>query len=361
VSELRVLLVGTGSRTRDCLLPTCEAMQGVRVVGIVSRSMQSAKRFGTAHGLTPYDNLEQAAEQTRADIAAVGVTAEANGKVALRCAMLGLHLLLETPIAWDLNEADAIIKECASRDLKVEVAEQFHRRPEEQIKLACIKEGVFGKISCAWNDHLGHAYHGISMIRAYLGFDAKPTTVTGCTPEYPLDDNNESREHCEYGFIEFDTGQTGVHLWSSPAYMAQARGLSGGRFMGERGSWQSVWDGERHNHYIRLKGVDGARAITIERVEDDSTGVLHTVLAKFHDGSGRVIEWGNPWRKRLADLGTNWTDDNLAVAGCVRSLVDAVRENKQPTYGPHQARLDQAVAAAIWESSKAGGVKVTPK
>ena len=360
MNELRVLLVGAGSRTRDCLLPTCAAMEGVRVVGIASRSMESAKRFGAAHGLTPYDDIERAAEETRADIAAVGVTAEVNGTIGLQCAKLGMHLLLETPIAWDLDEADAIIAECAARGKKIEVAEQFHRRPEEQIKLACIREGVFGKISCAWNDHLGHGYHGVSMIRAYLGFDARPEWVVGHTPEYPLDDDNESREHCEYGVIHFDTGQTGMHLWSSPCYMANARGLAGGRLMGERGSWQSVWDGQKHNHFVRLKGVDHARAITIERVEHES-GVLDKVLARFHDGSGRVIEWSNPWRERMIEMGINWTDDNIAVAGCVRSLVEAVREGSEPTYGPHQARTDQAVAATIWESSKAGGARVEPK
>ena len=57
----------------------------------------------------------------------------------------GLHVLLETPIAHDLAEADAIIAAAAQRGLKVEVAEQFHRRPLEQIKLELIASGLFGR------------------------------------------------------------------------------------------------------------------------------------------------------------------------------------------------------------------------
>ena len=42
------------------------------------------------------------------------------------------------------NEADAIIAAAARRGVKVEVAEQFHRRPLEQIKLALIRAGMEG-------------------------------------------------------------------------------------------------------------------------------------------------------------------------------------------------------------------------
>jgi len=37
------------------------------------------------------------------------------------------------------------------------------------------------------------------------------------------------------------------------------------------------------------------------------------------------------------------------------SLINAVRENKEPTYGPYQARLDQELILAIRQSSLACG------
>ena len=83
-------------------------------------------------------------------------------------------MLLETPIAHKLSEADAIIAAARQRKLKIEIAEQFHRRPYEQIKLALIASGLFGRVYTSFNDFGGHGYHGISVMRSYLGFDAKP-------------------------------------------------------------------------------------------------------------------------------------------------------------------------------------------
>jgi hypothetical protein len=53
-----------------------------------------------------------------------------------------------------------------------------------------------------------------------------------------------------------------------------------------------------------------------------------------------------------------WHDDEIGVAGCLLSLVNAVRSGGQPSYGPHQARLDQEITLAIRVSSHQGGAPV---
>ena len=112
----------------------------------------------------------------------------------------GLHVLLETPIAHKLTEADAIIEAARQRSLKIEIAEQFHRRPLEQIKLALHRVGAVRTVHTSFNDFAGHGYHGISVMRSYLGFDARPVQVTGAVRDYPLEayhsrlaGNNEPR------------------------------------------------------------------------------------------------------------------------------------------------------------------------
>jgi predicted dehydrogenase len=102
----------------------------------------------------------------------------------------GLHVLLETPIAHKLSEADAIVAAAARRGRQIEVAEQFHRRPLEQIKLALIRSGLFGRVHTSFNDFAGHGYHGVSVLRSYLGFDARPVQVTGAVRDYPLAAHN---------------------------------------------------------------------------------------------------------------------------------------------------------------------------
>lgn len=82
-------------------------------------------------------------------------------------------MLLETPIAHDLGEADAIIAAAGQRGRIIEVTEQFHRRPLEQIKLKLIKSGLFGRVHASFSDFAGHGYHGVSVMRSYLGFDPR--------------------------------------------------------------------------------------------------------------------------------------------------------------------------------------------
>ena len=52
--------------------------------------------------------------------------------------------------------------------------------------------------------------------------------------------------------------------------------------------------------------------------------------------------------------GVQWHDDEIGVAGCLKSLADAVRGGGEPTYGAYQARLDQEIILAIRQSSLEG-------
>jgi hypothetical protein len=56
----------------------------------------------------------------------------------------------------------------------------------EQLKLRLIASGLFGRVYASFNDFAGHGYHGVSVMRSYLGFDAVPVSVTGSVQKYDL-------------------------------------------------------------------------------------------------------------------------------------------------------------------------------
>lgn len=64
------------------------------------------------------------------------------------------------------------------------------------------------------------------------------------------------------------------------------------------------------------------------------------------------ITWRNPFRGYYMD------DEMIAVADCVMSLVNTIRENRDPEYGPQQARLDQELVLAMQASAQSGGTPV---
>jgi hypothetical protein len=99
--------------------------------------------------------------------------------------------------------------------------------------------------------------------------------------------------------------------------------------------------------------------ITLERrFERNDGGALAAVIAHTGDPDLPAVRWDNPFRAERRGHGEQWHDDEIAVAGCLISLVDAVRSGGDPTYGAPQARLDQELALAIRESSLNAGAPV---
>jgi predicted dehydrogenase len=278
----------------------------------------------------------------------------------------GLNVLLETPIAHRLSEADAIIAAAETRDLKIEVAEQFHRRPMEAIKLKLIESGIFGRVYCSFNDFAGHGYHGMSVMRSYLGFDKKPKQVTGVVREYPLaahwsslqGTRNARLETQEHGTIEFENGEIGIFHWTSVAYDSALRWWRSSRFLAEKGMGITVGSDPDVQEKLSLLAPGGEAPIFIyleRRLERNDGGALLAIVAHTGDPDLPIIRWDNPFRPKRKGHGVQWHDDEIAVASCLMSLVDAVRENKTPTYGPYQARMDQELILALRQSSQEGG------
>lgn len=369
---IRVAILGTGRRSLGFYGRVLQRLPGVQLVAVWGRSAEPAQRLGEALHVPYYTDLATLIRETVPQIGVVSVKYGANGEVGLMALEHGLHVLLETPIAHKLSEADAIIAAAKQRNLKIEVAEQFHRRPLEQIKLALIASGLFGRVHSSFSDFAGHGYHGISVMRSYLGFDAKPVRVTGTVREYPLEsyysrlaDNYQPRnETQEHGVIEFEDGRIGIFHWTSVGYDSPLRWWRSSRFLAEKGMGITVGVGLEVQEQLSLlaPGGEAPRFITLERrwVRNDG-GPLMAMVAHTGDPHQPIVRWDNPflWTDVAAHgYAPEWHDDEIGVAGCVMSLVNAVRDGTEPTYGAWQGRVDQELILAIRQSSAQGGQPV---
>lgn len=366
-TPLRVAIIGTGRRSDYLYGPIVRALpHEVDLVAVWGRSEASAKHLGENLGVPAYTDLNQLIRETAPSIGIVSVNYHSNGQVGLMAVEHGLHVLLETPIAHKLSEADAIIAAAQQRGLKVEVAEQFHRRPLEQIKLKLIEAGLFGRVYSSFNDFAGHGYHGVSVMRSYLGFDAQPTQVTGAVRQYELAEHwsrlgNKTAprpETQEHGIIAFSDDRLGIFHWTSVGYDAPLRWWRSSRFLAERGMGITVGVGLEVQERLSLlaPGGEAPQFITLERRwERVDGGALTAMVAHTGDPAQPIVRWDNPFRPVVQGHGVQWHDDEIGVAGCLLSLVNAVRTNSEPTYGAAQGRLDQEIILAIRQSSLEGG------
>jgi predicted dehydrogenase len=366
---IRIAIIGTAKRSSYLYGPLLKAIPDVELVSVWGRTAEKADQLGKSLSVPAYTSLDQLMRETTPHIGIVSVSYGANGEVGRMAVEAGLNVLLETPIAHKLCEADAIIAAAERGGLKIEVAEQFHRRPLEQIKLKLLASGLFGKVHTSFSDFAGHGYHGISVMRSYLGFAAKPVQVTGAVHDYPLgahwsrlgNTRGERTETQEHGLIEFEGGQLGVFHWTSVGYDSALRWWRSSRFLAEKGMGITVGVGLNVQEWLTLlaPGGEAPAFVTLERRwERVDGGALIGMFAHTGDPQQPIVAWENPFKPSVQGFGPQWHDDEIGVAGCILSLVNAVRNNTPPTYGPHQARLDQELILAIRQSALEGGKPV---
>jgi predicted dehydrogenase len=364
---MRVAIIGTAKRSDYLYGPLIKALPDeVELVSLWGRHTDSVEELGKSLGVPTYTDMDKLVRETAPEIGVVSVNYHANGEVGLMAVQAGLHVLMETPIAHRLSEADAIIAAARERSLKIEIAEQFHRRPLEQVKLKLIASGLFGRVHTAFNDFAGHGYHGVSVLRSYLGFDAKPHQVHGIVRHYDLAPHwarlsgtrgmrTETQEH---GIIEFESGQIGIFHWTDVGYDSPLRWWRSGRFLAEKGMGITVGVGLDVEERLSLisPGGEAPRFITIERRwERIDGGALVAMVAHTGDPDLPIVQWDNPFRPAVQGHGAQWHDDEIGVAGCLLSLVGAVRNGTEPTYGAYQGRLDQELILALRMSALQGG------
>lgn len=367
---LRVAIIGTAARSDYMYGPLLKALpQEVQLIAVWGRSEGSARKLGQSLSVPWYTDIDRLIRETAPAIGIVSVAYGANDEVGLMAVEHGLHVLLETPIAHTLSGADAIIAAAAARHLKIEVAEQFHRRPLEAIKLQLIASGLFGRVYSSFNDFAGHGYHGVSVMRSYLGFDAVPVRVTGAVRAYDLaphwtrltDTRGPRSETQEHGLIEFADGRLGIYHWTNVGYDSALRWWRSSRFLAEKGMGVTVGMNLEVQEWLTLLDPAGEapRFITLERrLERVDGGALVAMVAHTGDPAQPIVRWENPFRPEHKGHGVQWHDDEIGVAGCILSLVKAVRDGGEPTYGARQGRLDQELVLAIERSSAEGGAPV---
>jgi len=346
--RLKVVVIGAGRRVHNVYGPILQTMcHHVEWIGVFSRQAERAQEVGKRFDVPAYTDINAMIEKERPDIAIVSVSYAANGPIGEQLATYGIHLLLETPIAPELNYADRIIDAAKQSGAIIEVAEQYYRRPLECLKQELLAAGVFGRILTAANDFMGHDYHGVSLIRSYIGFDQRVIAVHamqrahdvfGAAQNVSVPSGSETWLH---SVLEFEGGQQGIFDFTSITYNSPIRWQRSTRFFGTHG--MAVGDelaytdqrGERVRpiRYVRrFHNVGGAEVVT-HIVADTETPVV----------------WTNPLSEYYFD------DEMLAVALCYHSLHTAIVEGHEPSYGALQARRDQAVVLAMRDSAQRGG------
>jgi predicted dehydrogenase len=105
--SLRVGVIGTGYWARWCHGTVLADRDDVNLVGFWGRSRERAAKAAAEIGGVGYHDLDALIEDV--DAVSLAVSPEVQASVAVRAARAGKHLMLDKPLALDLNSADAVV------------------------------------------------------------------------------------------------------------------------------------------------------------------------------------------------------------------------------------------------------------
>ena len=158
---LRFGCLGAARITPNALLTPAEAVPGVTVQAVASRSPERAEAYATEHGIpTVYRDYEALIDAPDVDCIYNALPAGCHCEWTVRALEAGKHVLCEKPIASNADEAEQMARAAASSDVRlVEAAHHLHHPALSRLR-TLFETGAIGKVEhlhavfCApiWND-----------------------------------------------------------------------------------------------------------------------------------------------------------------------------------------------------------------
>lgn len=340
---IRFLIVGSGWRS-EFFLRLARALPNEFEIGaVVARTEREAERIAATWGVrvvrTLDDGLAAGPEVVLAAVSWPSMPIVVRDVVAA-----GVKVMAETPPAPDLDGLRSLWKDVGRSGL-VQVGEQYVLMPGHASRLVVTSDGVIGRVN-AVEIASTHLYHATSLIRAYLGLDMEPATVTARTFTAPLadplafdgwvEDPSPRPRTTTIATLDFGDGRMGLYdfvenQWWNPLLA---------RRIVIRGSL-----GELVDDTVTRLTADGpvTSPIVYRRTGVDMNLEGNEVVQTSFDG--RVI-YRNPW------VGTSLSEDDVAVASHLAAVGRWARDQGPEPYPLARACQDHALGLAIEESAR---------
>jgi predicted dehydrogenase len=352
--RIRLGVVGAGRRAQQHFATLGGLRDLFEVVAICDASPEVAARVAGQLECEAYTDARECLARARLDAVVIVTPPEAHHLVASVAARAGVPMLIETTLGLTRPMMDVIADAASSTKVFVEVAENYGRRPTEQLNAAAIRAGLIGDLVhlSAYNAPANEesCYHMMSLMRSYAGCDISEIRAAG---RQVL--NGPVREGWPESWIDatltFESGVTAslsyVTTWVTPLRWGRPR----------------IVTAEGTNGYIvtsegtpdRLRRGDNGQVVDYQVQVEIRPGADGEIPTSYSYATSPTAEWINPFADRvLADGGPNGLADGIARAIELRNLHRGVTASGSPGWTIAQARRSQELGIAIAEAARLG-------
>ncbi|MEA2654533.1 MAG: hypothetical protein QOI37_1760 [Chloroflexota bacterium] len=355
MTPTRFAIVGGGWRAEFFLRVAAALPEWFAVSGLYTRGVARREAIGSQFGVAVPASLDALLGDAPAFVVVAtpwAVTPVLLGELSER----GMPVLAETPPAPDLDGLRSL-RSLATTG-RIQVAEQYRYQPLHAARLAVAASGRLGTISQA-RVSAAHGYHGVDLMRRYLGLDREPLAITAhrfvspivAGPDRAGPPNDERIVDSERVIAFLDAGdRLGIHDFSEDQYFSWIRPTEV-ELRGERGALD-----DRRVRWL----VDYRTPVVVDLIRHDA-GQDGNLEGFQHVG----FTLGDAWVYRNPFVPARLADDEIAVATClarmgqwleggpdVCSLADAAQDHYLGLCIDDAARTGRMVRTTghVWET-----------
>jgi hypothetical protein len=346
VARIQFGIVGGGWRAEFYLRIAHSCPERFGVTGMVVRSEEKGSAVEQRWGVRTFRTLDGMLAETAPRFVVTSVPWGVNPELLKDLVARGVPALSETPPAPDLGGLRDLWECVTNAGGCVQVAEQYHLQPMHQARLAVAASGKLGAVSQA-QVSVAHGYHGISLMRRFLGitheqatiraFDFKSPLVAGPGRDGPP--QKEETRQSKQDFVLFDYGdRLGWFDFTGDQYFSWVRK---NRLLvrGDRG--ELTMDGVAY-----LKDYLTPVELKFTRHVAGADGNLEGLYLKG-------VQLGDEWLCRNPFAPAPLTDDEIAIAECLVRM-DACVETGADFYSLAEASQDHYLNLLAQEALDTG-------
>lgn len=338
MNPIRFGIVGAGWRSFFFLRVAQALPDRFAVAGLVTRDQAKGEEIEKAWGVKTYRTLDELLAINNLRFVVVSVAVSAAPQIIEAIVERGLAVLTETPPARDLAGLIAL-NDLSRRGAKIQVAEQYHLQPAHAARLNFVRAGKLGMVTQA-QVSIAHGYHGVSLIRRFLGVTFEPVKITahrflspiiaGPDRSGPATQERMAQSEQKIAYLDFGD-KLGIFDFTTDQYRSWIRTR---RLLvrGERGEINDM-----QASYLR----DYRTPITSDFVRQDA-GTNGNIEGYYHKGIVADSEWiyRNPF------VPARLSDDEIAVASCLIGM-DAYVDGGPDMYSLAEASQDHYINLMI--------------
>lgn len=310
-------IVGTGWRSEFYLRIVRACPDHFRIIGMVTRDPSRPNPLAEQYGVPLFGSLDELVAHERPLFIVTSVPWEVNPGLLAELAEKGIPALSETPPARSLEELLQVWK-LVEQGAHIEVAEQYWAQPHHAARIAFAQSGKLGTISQAFVS-AAHGYHGISLMRRFLGITFENAAIQARPFHSPLVTSpgrggvlpTEEIVNAQQIIATFDFGdRLGLFDFTGEQYFSYIRNQ---RLMvrGERGE---IID---HNAVYLQERTTPIQVSFVRQ----SAGLNGNLEGNYLKG----IQAGESWVYRNPLAPGELSDEEIAVGTCLLHMAESVQ------------------------------------